>query len=84
MIGRRPQAAFGNSTGDRQMLEYTEAGAGSRLAVLLLHDDAQREYAYQSVAATLALSEPITTTARRQGWTVLSMRNDWSTVYADS
>ena len=46
MIGRRPYAAFGNSTGDRQMLEYTWAGDGPRLAMLLLHDDARREYAY--------------------------------------
>ena len=46
MIGRRPCAAFGNSTGDRQMLEYTKAGAGPRLAMLVLHDDATREYAY--------------------------------------
>ena len=46
MIGRRPHAAFGNSTGDRQMLEYTKAGDGARLAMLVLHDDAQREYAY--------------------------------------
>jgi len=44
-IGRRPRAAFGNSTGDRQMLEYTGAGDGARLMMLLLHDDAQREYA---------------------------------------
>ena len=46
MIGRRPYAAFGNSTGDRQMLEYTKAGDGARLAMLVLHDDAKREYAY--------------------------------------
>jgi len=46
MIGRRPYAAFGNSTGDRQMLEYTKAGEGLRLAMLVLHDDAKREYAY--------------------------------------
>ena len=46
MIGRRPHAAFGNSIGDRQMLEYTKAGGGARLAMLVLHDDAQREYAY--------------------------------------
>ncbi|HEV8500483.1 MAG TPA: HAD family hydrolase, partial [Casimicrobiaceae bacterium] len=45
-IGRRPRAAFGNSTGDRQMLEYTGAGDGARLMMLVLHDDAQREYAY--------------------------------------
>ena len=46
MIGRRPVAAFGNSTGDQQMLEYTKAGDGARLAMLVLHDDAKREYAY--------------------------------------
>src|SRR5271166_1332267 len=46
MIGRRPYAAFGNSTGDRQMLEYTKAGDGARLAMIVLHDDAKREYAY--------------------------------------
>ena len=46
MIGRRPDAAFGNSDGDRQMLEYTGAGEGARLAMLVLHDDATREYAY--------------------------------------
>jgi len=46
MIGRRPYAAFGNSTGDRQMLEYTMAGEGERLAMLVLHDDDKREYAY--------------------------------------
>jgi hypothetical protein len=46
MIGRRPLAAFGNSTGDREMLEYAKAGSGARLSTLLLHDDAAREYAY--------------------------------------
>ena len=45
-IGQRPHAAFGNSVGDQQMLEYTKAGDGARLAVLVLHDDAKREYAY--------------------------------------
>ena len=46
MIGRRPRAAFGNSAGDQQMLEYTGAGDGARLMMLVLHDDAKREYAY--------------------------------------
>ena len=45
-IGQRPHAAFGNSVGDQQMLEYTKAGDGARLAMLVLHDDAKREYAY--------------------------------------
>jgi phosphoserine phosphatase len=84
LLGRRPIFAAGNSAGDAEMLDYAQAAAGPSLALLVDHDDAQREYAYRSVAATLASSEPITTTARRQGWTVVSMRNDWSTVYADS
>jgi hypothetical protein len=46
MIGRKPYAAFGNSTGDQEMLEYTKAGDGERLAMLVYHDDAEREYAY--------------------------------------
>lgn len=49
-IWRRPYAAFGNSTGDRQMLEYTKTGDGARLAMLVLHDDAKREYAYGPAA----------------------------------
>ena len=52
MIGRRPYAAFGNSTGDRQMLEYTKAGGGARLTMLVLHDDAAREYAYGPAAGS--------------------------------
>jgi len=56
MIGRRPHAAFGNSTGDRQMLEYTGAGDGARLMMLVLHDDAQREYAYGPAQAVSALT----------------------------
>ena len=50
MIGRRPHIAFGNSTGDQQMLEYTKAGDGARLSLLVLHDDAEREYAYGPAA----------------------------------
>jgi hypothetical protein len=46
MIARRPYAAFGNSIGDRQMLEYTKAGQGERLGMLVLHDDAKHEYVY--------------------------------------
>jgi hypothetical protein len=50
VIGQRPQAAFGNSDGDQQMLEWTTAGAGARLGMLVLHDDAQREFAYGPAA----------------------------------
>ena len=87
MIGRRPHAAFGNSTGDRQMLEYTAAGAGARLKMLVLHDDAAREYAY-GPAAGLPDSKVGTFTpalhdeANKNGWTVISMKNDWKRIFA--
>lgn len=84
LLGRRPILAAGNSAGDAEMLEYARAFDGPSLALLIDHDDSEREVAYESVAATFAASEPITTTARRNGWTVASMRDDWATVYADS
>jgi phosphoglycolate phosphatase-like HAD superfamily hydrolase len=87
MIGRRPYAAFGNSTGDRQMLEWTGAGAGTRVKMLVLHDDAVREYAY-GPAAGLPDSKVGTFTqalydeAKKDGWTVISMKNDWRRIFA--
>jgi phosphoglycolate phosphatase-like HAD superfamily hydrolase len=87
MIGRRPYAAFGNSTGDRQMLEWTGAGAGARLKMLVLHDDATREYAY-GPARGLPDSKVGTFTpalydeATKKGWTVISMKNDWKRIFA--
>jgi phosphoserine phosphatase len=84
LLGRRPILAAGNSAGDAEMLEYARAFDGPSLALLIDHDDSEREAAYGSVAATFAASEPITTTARRHGWTVASMRDDWATVFADS
>jgi phosphoglycolate phosphatase-like HAD superfamily hydrolase len=87
MIGRRPYAAFGNSTGDRQMLEWTGAGTGSRLKMLLLHDDAAREYAY-GPAQGLPDSKVGTFTpalydeAKKKDWTVISMKNDWRRVFS--
>jgi phosphoserine phosphatase len=86
-IGRRPIAAFGNSDGDREMLEYTKAGDGARLAMLVLHDDAVREYAYGPAkglpgtkmgAFTPALYEQ----AKKDGWAVISMKDDWARVFA--
>jgi len=87
MIGRRPYAAFGNSTGDRQMLEYTGAGDGARLMVLVLHDDANREYAYgpaQGLANTKvgAFTQALYDDAKKKGWTVISMKNDWKRIFA--
>ena len=87
MIGRRPHAAFGNSAGDRQMLEYTKAGDGARLAMLVLHDDAKREYAYgpaQGLPDTKvgAFPQALYDEAKRRGWTVISMKNDWKRIFA--
>jgi phosphoglycolate phosphatase-like HAD superfamily hydrolase len=87
MIGRRPVAAFGNSTGDRQMLEYTKAGDGARLSMLVLHDDAKREYAYgpaQGLPATKVgtFTQALYDDAKKKGWTVISMRNDWKKIFA--
>jgi haloacid dehalogenase-like hydrolase len=87
MIGLRPYAAFGNSTGDRQMLEYTGAGDGRRLMMLVLHDDAQREYAYgpaQGLADTKVgtFTQELFDEARRDGWIVISMKNDWKRIFA--
>ena len=87
MIGRRPYAAFGNSTGDRQMLEYTKAGDGARLSMLVLHDDATREYAYgpaQGLPATKVgtFTQALYDEAKKQGWVVISMKNDWKRIFA--
>jgi phosphoglycolate phosphatase-like HAD superfamily hydrolase len=86
IIGRRPYAAFGNSTGDRQMLEYTGGGDGARLMMLVLHDDAKREYAY-GPAQGLADSKVGTFTqalydeARKKDWIVISMKTDWKRIF---
>ena len=87
MIGRRPYAAFGNSTGDREMLEYTGAGSGARLMMLVLHDDAQREYAYGPASGLPdtkvgTFSQALMAEARKRGWVVISMKNDWKKIFA--
>ena len=84
ILGRRPSVAGGNSAGDAEMLEYAMAYDGPSLALLVDHDDAEREYAYESVAGTFAAEESITETAARLGWTVASIKNDWATVFATS
>ena len=87
MIGRRPFAAFGNSTGDKQMLEYTKAGDGARLAMIVLHDDAEREYAYgpaEGLPDTKVgtFTQALYDEAKKNGWTVISMKNDWKTIFS--
>ncbi|HTY43489.1 MAG TPA: HAD family hydrolase [Thermoanaerobaculia bacterium] len=87
MIGRRPYAAFGNSTGDQQMLEYTGAGDGARLMMLVLHDDAKREYAYGPATGLPdtkvgTFTQALYDEAKKKGWTVISMKNDWKKIFA--
>ena len=87
MIGRRPHAAFGNSPGDQQMLEYTKAGDGARLAMLVLHDDATREYAYGPALGMAdtkvgTFTQALCDEAKKDGWTVISMKNDWKRIFA--
>jgi phosphoglycolate phosphatase-like HAD superfamily hydrolase len=87
MIGRRPSAAFGNSDGDRQMLEYTKAGNGARLAMLVLHDDAEREYAYGPAnglppSKVGTFSQALYDEAKKNGWVVISMKSDWSRIFS--
>ena len=86
-IGRRPHAAFGNSTGDRQMLEYTKAGDGARLSMIVLHDDAKREYAYgpaRGLPDTKVGTFPqaLYDEAKQDGWFVISMKDDWKRILA--
>ena len=86
-IGRRPVAAFGNSTGDQQMLEYTGAGDGLRLKMLVLHDDAVREYSYgpaEGLPDTKVgtFTQDLYDEANKDGWVVISMKNDWKRIFA--
>ncbi|MGO4762297.1 HAD family hydrolase [Cupriavidus sp. 2KB_3] len=79
-IGRRPILAVGNSDGDFQMLEYTTTGDGPRLAVLVHHDDAEREFAYDRASKIGKLDKALDA-AKVRGWTVISMKQDWQAVY---
>jgi phosphoglycolate phosphatase-like HAD superfamily hydrolase len=87
-IGRRPIAAFGNSDGDREMLEWTGAGSGARLVMLVFHDDAKREYAYGPANGLEdtkfgTFSQSLMDEAKKTGWTVISMKDDWQRIFAD-
>jgi phosphoserine phosphatase len=86
-IGRRPVAAFGNSDGDRQMLEWTGAGSGARLMMLVFHDDAEREYAYGPANGLPdtkfgTFSPSLMDEAKKDGWVVISMKDDWKRIFA--
>jgi hypothetical protein len=86
-IGRRPIAAFGNSDGDREMLEYTQGGTEARFMLLVLHDDAAREFAYGPALGLPdvklgAFTPSLYEQAKREGATVVSMKTDWKTVFA--
>ncbi|MGO9568134.1 MAG: HAD family hydrolase [Desulfomonilaceae bacterium] len=84
--GKRPVAAFGNSTGDQQMLEWTGAGDGVRLMMLVHHDDAEREYGYGPAGGLPdtkvgTFSEALLAEAKNKGWNIISMKKDWKVVF---
>ena len=79
-IGRRPLMAFGNSDGDLQMLQWATAGSGERFALLVHHDDAEREWAYDRESHIGKLDKALDA-AKAKGWTVVSMKEDWATVF---
>src|ERR1700710_1186972 len=79
-IGRRPIAAFGNSDGDLQMLEWARSGGGVRLALLVHHTDAEREWAYDRKSSIGQLDKALDV-AQAEGWTVVDMKNDWNKIF---
>jgi phosphoserine phosphatase len=86
-IGKRPLAAFGNSTGDQQMLEYAKSSAGARLSMIVLHDDDKREYAYgpaEGLPDTKVgtFTQALYDKAKKDGWAVISMKDDWKRIFA--
>ena len=79
-IGKRPIAAFGNSDGDLQMLQWTAAGEGKRLMVYIHHTDSDREWAYDRESSIGRLNKGLDE-ANEKGWTVVDMKNDWKVIY---
>ena len=80
IIGKRPIAAFGNSDGDLQMLQWTTAGPGKRLGMFVHHDDAVREYAYDRNSSIGKLAEGLDQ-YKAKGWGLISMKNDWKVIF---
>ena len=86
-LGRHPKAAFGNSTGDQQMLEYAQASGGASLRMMVYHDDAKREYAYGPAGGLPdtkvgTFSQPLMDEAKKDGWNIISMKKDWKRIFA--
>jgi hypothetical protein len=79
-IGRQPVAAFGNSDGDLQMLQWTAAGEGRSFMLVVHHTDADREYAYDRTSHIGKLDKALDE-ANRRGWTVVDMKRDWKVIY---
>jgi len=79
-IGRLPIAAFGNSDGDLQMIQWTTAGLGARFGLIVHHTDAEREYAYDRNSSVGRLDKALEM-AKRQGWTVVNMKQDWKRIF---
>jgi hypothetical protein len=79
-IGRRPIAAFGNSDGDLQMLQFTAAGEGQRLMLIVHHDDAEREFAYDR-ASHIGKLDKAWDEAKAKNWIVVSMKSDWKRIF---
>ena len=79
-IGSRPIAAFGNSDGDLQMLEWAKGGGGVRFALIVHHTDAEREWAYDRNSSIGRLDRALEV-AKAEGWTVVDMKNDWKTIF---
>jgi hypothetical protein len=85
-IGKRPYAAFGNTGGDAEMLQWTQAGDGARLMMLVHHDDSKREYSYGPGGGLPdthvgTFSDALMAEAKKSGWIVISMKNDWKCIF---
>lgn len=81
IIGKRPIIAFGNSVGDREMLEWTQSNAGKTLELLVHHDDQVREYAYGPASKIGTFSDALMIEAKQKSWIVISMKDDWKTIF---
>ncbi len=83
LIGRHPVFAAGNSAGDRELLDHALASPYPAMSLLVDHDDADREFSYQSIAASFDDGEDIVAVGRASGWTIASIKDDWSQVFSD-